>query len=73
MKRAPLARVGRPPTERPVGTPPNPRQLKPLRHVGGGGLKDLFEIFPDLPRPPRTAGPPAVRAFPHFVRRSISP
>jgi len=39
---------------------PNPTTPKLVRDVRGGALKDLFEIFPDLPRPPRP-----------FVRRRI--
>jgi hypothetical protein len=41
------------PKERGVGKLPNPRKPKLVRDVGGGALKDMFELFPDLPRPSR--------------------
>jgi hypothetical protein len=56
------------PAQRPVGKVPQPRKPKPVRDVRGGALKDLFEIFADLPRPPRpplrtrVASPPARRS-----------
>jgi hypothetical protein len=56
MAHTPVARVGRAPMEHPVKPPPNPRKPKLVRDVRGGALKDLFEMFPDLPRPAR---PPA--------------
>jgi hypothetical protein len=40
------------PRQRPSGKPPNPRKAKLVRDVHGGALKDLFEVFPDLPRAP---------------------
>ena len=46
-------RPARVPPQRPVGKVPNPRKPKLVRHVGGGGLNDLFQVFADLPRPPR--------------------
>jgi len=50
---APKSRLRRPPKERAVGKPPNPRMPAKVRDVHGGVLKDLFQLFPDLPRPPR--------------------
>jgi hypothetical protein len=41
------------PKERPVGKPPNPTKPQLVRDVDGGALKNMFDIFPDLPRPPR--------------------
>jgi hypothetical protein len=41
------------PRERGVGPLPNPRKPQPVRDIHGNELKDLFEFFPDLPRPPR--------------------
>jgi hypothetical protein len=49
----PPQRIGQPPPERPAASPPNPRRPALRRDVRGGVLKDLGEIFPDLPRPPR--------------------
>jgi hypothetical protein len=49
----PPQHVSHPPPEHPVGRPPNPRKPQLVRDVRGGALKDMFEIFPDLPRPPR--------------------
>jgi len=43
------------PRERGVGPPPNPRKPQLVRDVHGNELKDLFEFFPDLPRPARRA------------------
>jgi hypothetical protein len=43
----------RPPMQRGVGRPPNPRKPKLVRDVHGNELRDLFQMFPDLPRPPR--------------------
>jgi hypothetical protein len=45
------------PKQRDVGAVPNPRRPKLVRDVHGGVLQDLFDFFPDLPRPRR----PAVR------------
>ena len=47
--------AGRAPRQRPIGKTPNPRKPKLVRDVGGGVLKDLFKLFPDLPRPARPA------------------
>jgi hypothetical protein len=44
-----------PPPEYPAGKPPNPRRPALVRDVGGNELRDLFAMFPDLPRPPRPA------------------
>jgi hypothetical protein len=41
------------PRERGVGPLPNPRKPKLVRDVHGNELMDLFEFFPDLPRPRR--------------------
>ena len=55
MAHAPLPHVARAPEEHPAGKPPNPRKPKLARDVHGGSLKDLFQIFPDLPRPAHPA------------------
>jgi hypothetical protein len=41
------------PPERGVAARPNPRRPHLVRDVHGNELMDLFEVFPDLPRPPR--------------------
>jgi hypothetical protein len=43
----------RAPRQRPVADVPNPRRPKAVRVVDGGELRDLFAVFPDLPRPLR--------------------
>jgi len=43
------------PRERGIGAAPNPRKPQLVRDVHGNELKDLFEFFADLPRPPRRA------------------
>jgi len=43
------------PRERGIGAPPNPRKPQLVRDVHGNELKDLFEFFPDLPKPARRA------------------
>ena len=53
---APKSRMKQAPKVRPVGKPPNPRKPALVRDVKGGVLKDLFELFADLPRPRRTHG-----------------
>jgi hypothetical protein len=45
----------------PAGHVPNPKRPRLVRDVGGGYLKDLFALFPDLPRPPRPRGRIPVR------------
>jgi hypothetical protein len=44
----------------PAGGVPHPRRLRPFRVGHPNDLMDLFEFFPDLPRPvrPRAAVPP---------------
>ena len=44
-------RPSHPPPERQVASPPNPRRPAVVRDVHGNELKDLFVVFPDLPRP----------------------
>jgi len=43
------------PRERGIAAPPNPRKPQLVRDVHGNELKDLFEFFPDLPKPARRA------------------
>jgi len=52
-----------PPVERGIKPPPNPRKPRLVRDVHGNELRDLFEMFPDLPRPARRAArvPPRQR------------
>jgi hypothetical protein len=45
--------VAAPPPERGIAAPPNPRRPQLVRDVHGNELMDLFDFFPDLPRPPR--------------------
>jgi len=49
----PLEPAAAAPRERGVAPPPNPRKPQLVRDVHGNELKDLFEFFPDLPRPMR--------------------
>ena len=58
----PKSRVKPAPRERGVGKPPNPRKPTLVRDVAGGILKDMFQIFKDLPRPRRTHGRKAKKA-----------
>src|SRR6185369_16540771 len=51
LAQAPPQHLSRVPAPHPVGKPPNPRRPRLVKHVHGGGLRDLFEIFADLPRP----------------------
>jgi hypothetical protein len=44
------------PRERGVGALPNPRKPRLVRDVHGNELMDLFQLFPDLPRPARRPG-----------------
>jgi hypothetical protein len=53
MAAPPATRQTRTPRQRPVAVVPNPRRPKVVRVVDGGELRDLFEVFPDLPRPAR--------------------
>ena len=43
------------PNARGIGSLPNPRKPQLVRDVHGNELMDLFQLFPDLPRPPRRA------------------
>ena len=52
----PVSHIARVPAPHLIGPLPNPRRPKLVRVVRGGVLGDLFEFFPDLPRPFR---PPA--------------
>ena len=45
--------VAVPPPERGIAAPPNPRRPQVVPDVHGNELMDLFDFFPDLPRPPR--------------------
>jgi hypothetical protein len=54
MSHVPVPHVGRVPAQHRVSPPPNPRRPRLVRNVHGGELQDLFELFPDLPRPPHT-------------------
>jgi hypothetical protein len=65
IAQAPAPRVGHAPRQRGVGTVPNPRKPRLVRDIDGGTLKDLFVMFPDLPRPPR----PAARVPNRIARR----
>jgi hypothetical protein len=56
MKRRPVpAALKAPPRSvmrpAPAGDLPHPRRPRAVRDVHGNELKDLFEVFPDLPRP----------------------
>jgi hypothetical protein len=65
--------ASRAPKPRTLAKPPNPRKPPVVRDVKGGMLKDMFEIFPDLPRPPRHAS--RLRGWsrgPLFLRRPFS-
>jgi hypothetical protein len=63
----PAPRIGHAPRQRRVGKVPNPRRPRLVRDVAGGTLKDLFAMFPDLPRPPR----PAARVPTRIARRRL--
>jgi hypothetical protein len=56
MVHVPVQRVARVPAQHAMGPPPNPRKPKLVRDIGGGVLRYLFALFPDLPRP-RRPGP----------------
>ena len=49
----PLEPPGAPPRQRGVAPPPNPRKPHLVPDVHGNELMDLFDVFPDLPRPRR--------------------
>jgi hypothetical protein len=51
----------RAPKERGIGAPPNPQKPKLVRDVHGNELLDLFDVFPDLPRPAHPAARVPVR------------
>jgi hypothetical protein len=53
MAQARPAHATYPPIERGINPPPNPRKPRLVRDVHGNELRDLFQFFPDLPRPPR--------------------
>src|SRR5687768_2143421 len=55
LGQTPIGEPTRAPRQRPVAKPPNPRRPKLVHDADGGELMDLFAVFPDLPRPPRTA------------------
>src|ERR1044071_5961543 len=58
--------VATPPPQRGVAALPNPRRPRVIRDVHGNELMDLFEFFPDLPRPAR-------RRARLSVRRPVAP
>ena len=62
-----VERPSRPPKPHAVGKPPNPRKPQMVRDVHGNELKDLFALFPDLPRPARPSARLPVRRSP--IRR----
>jgi hypothetical protein len=49
----PLQPSGAPPPERGAGPTPHPRKPPLVRDIHGNELMDLFDFFPDLPRPRR--------------------
>jgi hypothetical protein len=65
FSQTPPEHVSHAPRQRAVGARPNPRTPTPVKDVRGGYLKDLFEMFPDLPRPAR----PTPRLRGRSVRR----
>jgi hypothetical protein len=74
--------VAAPPPQRGIGAPPNPRRPRVVRDVHGNELMDLFEFFPDLPRPARrrarisvrlAAAPAVTRAFRRVVFARSAP
>jgi hypothetical protein len=64
MKPPPVSRPKTPP----AGHVPNPKRPRLVRDTGGGYLKDLFVMFPDLPRVPR---PPARLPLRRVLRRPV--
>lgn len=72
----PPEHVSLPPREHAAGKPPNPRRPRLVRDVHGGSFMDLFDIFPDLPRPrrPATRAPRRTGAtWPLAARTRVSP
>lgn len=65
----PPPHVAKVPKAHAVATVPNPRKPALVRDVHGGALRDLFEIFPDLPRPPRPAARVRLRDGSRALRR----
>lgn len=55
LAHVPPPHIGRAPVERRAAKPPNPRRRAVKRDVRDNVLKDLFEIFADLPRPAHPA------------------
>ena len=64
----PAPRASHPPPEHQVGSPPNPRRPGLVRDVHGNELKDLFVLFPDLPRPRKVRS-----RFPVRLSRALKP
>lgn len=52
LSHVPAPHVARAPAQHPVSPPPHPRRPRLVREVPGV-LQDLFDVFPDLPWPPR--------------------
>src|SRR5262245_60071897 len=65
--------VAAPPPQRGIGAPPNPRRPRIVRDVHGNELMDLFELFPDLPRPPLRRARISVRRAAAPIATPISP
>jgi hypothetical protein len=68
LAHAPLPHMARAPEEHRAGKPPSPRMPKQARRVHGSSLNDLFQIFPDLPRPAHPA--PRTPARTGLLRRA---
>jgi hypothetical protein len=54
--KAPPEHASRAPRRRGVAPPPNPRKPRLVPDIHGNELRDLFDFFPDLPRPRRPSG-----------------
>lgn len=52
------------PRQRAAGKVPNPRRPALVRDIDGNELRDLFALFPDLPRPVRPTARLPVRRRP---------
>ena len=63
--------VASPPPWHGVSPPPNPRRPRLVLDVDGGGLRDLFAMFPDLPRPSDRRTRPAPRAVRGALPRKV--